>query len=69
MNQYNRDQIFACYSPKLNAFLQSKGLVAFKKGCHQVTNKQYCLYLQNDRLSQALIEWRETNPNIVSNNA
>lgn len=59
---YDHEKVFACYSPNLNKFLQGKKIVAFKQGIHATTRKHYCLYLKDDRLGDALTEWRNTKP-------
>lgn len=56
---FSKEDLFYCYSPRLKAFLNKKGIQHVAKGRNEKTNKIFWLFLRSDLLSEALDEWKE----------
>lgn len=56
-------QNFECYSKKLYGFLVMKGIRYERKFRHNQTNKWCWVYIMNQELSDALVEWKSSRPN------
>jgi hypothetical protein len=57
-NEFSKDDLFYCYSPKLKKFLcQVKNISYIGKGINSDTNKTYWLFIRNKELNISLDEW------------
>lgn len=54
--------IYFCYSPKLNAFLQRKGLSTIGVGNNVNTGRKFWQYERSPKLDALLTEWTENKP-------
>jgi hypothetical protein len=55
-------ELFPCYSEPLKEFLKSKNIRYKLSALNKNTLKTMYIYIDNDDLKEALIEWRETKP-------
>ena len=56
-------QKFECYSKKVYGFLVMKGFRYDRSFKHNVTARTCWVYNMTPELSEALIEWKNNNPN------
>lgn len=57
------NEIFECYSPRLQGWFQSKGIRYERTFVHSKTNRKCWTYIMDDKLSIALKLWSNSNPN------
>lgn len=63
MKQSNKSKIFPCKSINLNRFLESKEIYCDHEYIDVKDSRICWLYIQNKKLSDALIEWSNNKKN------
>ena len=56
-------EIYECYSRKVFGLLTMKGIDYKSTFIHKDSGKKAWVYIMTDEISQALIEWKNSNPN------
>lgn len=49
--------LFPCYSLPMRKFLTNKGIKYELVGLHPTTHQMFWVYIKNDKLVKALLEW------------
>jgi hypothetical protein len=58
-------ELFPCYSIPLRDFLLNKGLKYKLAALNPNNHKMFWLFIENEKLNNCLLEWKETKPQNV----
>jgi len=53
----DKKDLFYCYSGKLKQFLCNKGFRFLHKGLNDSTNKQFWVFIKDEKLNEARTQW------------
>lgn len=54
-----KSDLYYTYNPVKREFLKEKGVRYFIQGTHNTTGRSFWTYIRDNKLDQALIEWRK----------